>query len=384
MHFVKRLWKSLAPFPAANPDDFLLPENTIRRLLERERQRADRGRRSLSMLTLDAQSWDAARLSTALEARLRSTDVAGWLEPGQLAIVLPDTPHTGASKVAEDLEHLLVDGRPSGCRIFVHPYGQHQIQPERGRFDDGHDDTDQDDHHDDGGSAGLCGENGFAPKEQLVAAAGGRIAQPLETIFARPMPVWKRLVDVTGATVGLVMLSPLMLTAAAAIRLTSKGPIFFAQQREGLAGQPFTIWKFRTMVVDAEEQKKLLMDQNEQDGPAFKIKHDPRITPVGQLLRVTSIDELPQLWNVIRGEMSLVGPRPLPCHESQACDSWQRRRLEVTPGLTCIWQIVGRSSVSFAEWMRMDLQYSRDRSLWRDLSLIVKTIPAVVARRGAR
>ena len=137
------------------------------------------------------------------------------------------------------------------------------------------------------------------------------------------------------------------------------------------------------MCVDAESQKAELRAQSEQDGPAFKMAKDPRVTPLGRLLRKTSIDELPQLFNVLLGDMSLVGPRPLPCEESNRCEAWQRRRLDVTPGLTCIWQVRGRSKVSFSEWARMDVEYIRSRSLLSDLKLILKTIPAVLFRRGA-
>jgi lipopolysaccharide/colanic/teichoic acid biosynthesis glycosyltransferase len=175
-----------------------------------------------------------------------------------------------------------------------------------------------------------------------------------------------------------------MAAAAATIKLTSKGPVLFAQKRAGLGGKPFKIYKFRTMVVDAEALKAKLKAQNEQDGPAFKIKDDPRVTKVGKFLRKTSIDELPQLWNVLIGDMTLVGPRPLPVNESDACEGWQRRRLDVTPGLTCIWQVKGRSRVSFAEWVRMDVAYIRRRTFWHDVTILAQTIPAVLLRRGAR
>ncbi len=144
------------------------------------------------------------------------------------------------------------------------------------------------------------------------------------------------------------------------------------------------MYKFRSMISDAESLKSQLMELNEQDGPAFKITADPRVTRLGRFLRDTSLDELPQLWNVLRGEMSLVGPRPLPCDESDACLGWQKRRLDVTPGLTCIWQVKGRSQVTFNEWVRMDLQYVGRRSLWQDLKILISTVPAVLQRRGAK
>jgi lipopolysaccharide/colanic/teichoic acid biosynthesis glycosyltransferase len=209
------------------------------------------------------------------------------------------------------------------------------------------------------------------------------VAQAMEVLFMQPLPAWKRGLDIVGAFVGLTIAAPVMLVAATAIKITSPGPVFFTQRRDTISGRPFKIYKFRTMCVDAESQKAELRARSEQDGPAFKMAKDPRVTSLGRLLRKTSIDELPQLFNVLLGDMSLVGPRPLPCDESNRCEAWQRRRLDVTPGLTCIWQVRGRSKVSFSEWARMDVEYIRSRSLLSDLKLILKTIPAVLFRRGA-
>lgn len=167
----------------------------------------------------------------------------------------------------------------------------------------------------------------------------------------------KRGIDLIGAGVGLVLASPVLLLAMAAIRCFDGGPALYKQTREGYRGQPFTIVKLRTMVVGAEHSQADLRDQNLRDGPAFKIARDPRVTPIGHFLRRTCLDELPQLWNVLRGEMSLVGPRPLPWHESRACDRWHRRRLDVRPGLTCDWQIDKSRAETFDDWMRLDLQY---------------------------
>jgi lipopolysaccharide/colanic/teichoic acid biosynthesis glycosyltransferase len=206
----------------------------------------------------------------------------------------------------------------------------------------------------------------------------------VEEFFVRPMSWPKRLLDLVGASVGIVLLSPVLAAAALAVKLTSRGPVIFTQKRCGLGGRPFTIYKFRTMRVGAERQQAELRKLNEQDGPAFKLTNDPRVTRVGRLLRKTSVDELPQLWNVIRGEMSLVGPRPLPLDEQGGCSQWQRHRLNVTPGLTCIWQVDGRGNVTFDEWVRMDVSYMRRQSVWRDVSILLRTIPAVLLRRGAK
>jgi lipopolysaccharide/colanic/teichoic acid biosynthesis glycosyltransferase len=204
----------------------------------------------------------------------------------------------------------------------------------------------------------------------------------MEGLFCHRLPWWKRLLDVTTASASLVLLAPLFALIAVCVKLSGPGPVFFGQSRAGLGGRPFRMYKFRSMVYDAEQRRHALVSRNEQDGPAFKIRNDPRVTRVGRFLRVTSLDELPQLWNVLRGEMSLVGPRPLPVTEQEASQPWHRRRLDVTPGLTCIWQVRGRSQVSFNDWMRMDLQYLATRSLVQDFRLLLQTLPALVLRRG--
>ena len=193
----------------------------------------------------------------------------------------------------------------------------------------------------------------------------------------------KRLLDIVGSSCALILLSPLMIAVAIAIKLTSRGPIFFSQDRVGMNQRKFRLYKFRSMVVDAEERKKDLVELNEQDGCAFKMKDDPRVTPLGNILRKTSIDELPQLLNVLRGEMSLVGPRPsLPDEVSRY--QWNfRRRLSVKPGITCFWQISGRNNISFNRWVEMDKDYIDNWSLLLDIKILLRTIPAVLFQRGA-
>jgi lipopolysaccharide/colanic/teichoic acid biosynthesis glycosyltransferase len=223
-----------------------------------------------------------------------------------------------------------------------------------------------------------------APAAAGLAAQPGLSVEALEELLVLPLPRWKRACDIVGAFCLTTVFLPLMAIVALAIKLTSAGPILFTQRRAGLGGRPFIIYKFRTMITDAEQRKSGLRPLSEQDGPAFKLARDPRITRLGQVLRKTSIDELPQLWNVLLGDMSLVGPRPLPLDESDACEPWQRRRLQVTPGLTCIWQVEGRSRVTFAEWVRMDVRYIRRRTLWHDAVILLRTVPAVLLRKGAR
>ncbi len=194
----------------------------------------------------------------------------------------------------------------------------------------------------------------------------------------------RRCIDVVVALALLLILSPLLAAIALLIRVTSPGPILFRQQRCGLHGRSFTFLKFRSMRVGAEALKSSLAPFNEMDGPAFKMTNDPRVTPVGRFIRRTSLDELPQLLNILRGDMSFVGPRPAVIEEVRQYEPWQRRRLSMLPGLTCLWQISGRSDLTFDEWMRLDLEYIDNWSLWLDLKIAVRTIPAVLFRRGAK
>ena len=208
-------------------------------------------------------------------------------------------------------------------------------------------------------------------------------ALPVEQLLERPLPRWKRAFDVVAAAIALIVFAPLFAIIALSIKLTSPGPVLFVQLRSGRGGRAFRMFKFRSMFADAEERKQSLLALNEQDGPAFKMENDPRITKVGRWLRASSLDELPQLWNVLRGDMSLVGPRPLPIAESDACEKWQRQRLEVTPGLTCFWQIKDRrAKIPFVDWARMDIRYAAKRSLWLDLHLIARTVLFILRRKG--
>ena len=194
---------------------------------------------------------------------------------------------------------------------------------------------------------------------------------------------FKRWIDVAGALTGLVILSPLMMTIYVIIRLTSEGPAIFTQYRIGKGGKFFKILKFRTMVNNAEDLKRNLAAQNQMGGPAFKMKEDPRVTPIGRFLRRYSLDELPQLFNVLKGDMSLVGPRPAIPDEVYSWKLWQTRRLSVDQGLTCIWQISGRSDIKFDHWMVMDLDYIDNWSLRLDVKIILKTVLVVLRGKGA-
>jgi len=194
---------------------------------------------------------------------------------------------------------------------------------------------------------------------------------------------FKRLFDLVSSALGLLVISPLMALTALLVKATSDGPVFFRQERMGLNGRRFMCLKFRTMVANAEALKAELEQLNEVDGPVFKIKKDPRITPLGRILRKTSVDELPQLFNVFKGDMSLVGPRPPIPSEVEKYERWQRRRLSMRPGITCLWQISGRSQLDFDTWMKLDLQYIDNWSITLDFIILLKTVPAVLSARGA-
>ena len=193
----------------------------------------------------------------------------------------------------------------------------------------------------------------------------------------------KRALDILGAIVGLMLGAPILALAAFLVKLESHGPVLYKSRRVGRGGRPFTFFKLRSMVNGADLDRHRLSHLNESDGPVFKIARDPRVTRIGRFLRTTSIDEIPQLFNVLRGDMSLVGPRPPIAEEVAQYEPWQFRRLEVRPGLTCLWQISGRSRIGFQEWMRLDLEYIRKQSFRLDVKILIRTIPAVLSREGA-
>ncbi len=223
----------------------------------------------------------------------------------------------------------------------------------------------------------------------VVAARTIAFARSLDEVAAeirvQPRSRMKRAIDVVGALVGLVVLAPLLALIVLAVKLTSRGPALFVQQRCGYGGRLFAFYKFRTMVEDAPDRRAELEHLNEMEGPIFKIRRDPRITWLGKILRKTSLDELPQLWNVLRGDMSLVGPRPPMPDEVARYNDRQAQRMSVMPGITGLWQVSGRSSLpSFERWLELDLEYARTWSLWLDVRILLKTFVVVVLAKGAQ
>ena len=224
--------------------------------------------------------------------------------------------------------------------------------------------------------------------EELAARTHGNTRRSLRlkawrlTVFAAYAA--KRFIDIVGSGIGMLLLSPVFLAIAVAVKLSSRGPVFFSQTRVGRYGRHFRFYKFRSMRESAESEKKDLMEKNEsKDGVIFKMKDDPRVTKVGRFLRRTSLDELPQLWNVFIGDMSLVGPRPPVPSEVAEYTLEDRKRLDVIPGITCLWQIKGRSEIPFNEQVRLDKEYIQAPGIWKDIVILFKTIPAIIGGKGA-
>jgi lipopolysaccharide/colanic/teichoic acid biosynthesis glycosyltransferase len=391
LNWVRRTGAWISGLLEERPRNELPSQGHFLRMLQRERARADRSESQFSLLALGVDRSTRGRatfrhLVTLLNRRLRITDDVGWLDGRHIGVILPDTPSWGAWALVDDLCLAFPTDIPLfECKVYVYP-------------DDGSSSNDDDtgrstwrvpvlegqhaSRRRSKDSRGSPDTTSVVPRPPTGETSYCRTAEAMDPLFIERLPAWKRSLDVAGATFAIILLAPAILMIAVLIRLSGRGPVLFVQWRRGLGGRPFPLYKFRTMVVDAEARKSEVMALNEQDGPAFKIGKDPRVTAMGRWLRKTSLDELPQLWNVLRGDMSLVGPRPLPVAEADACHGWHRHRVDVTPGITCFWQVRTSPTVPFVDWMRMDTRYLRCRSLTGDLVLLLRTLPAVVLRRN--
>jgi lipopolysaccharide/colanic/teichoic acid biosynthesis glycosyltransferase len=357
---------------------------SLRAILDRERSRADRTGGEFSVIYFALEDGAgiakrADRLLAYLEHRSRCIDEIGCEGTSLVWFVLPNCPGPSAMQLAEGIRHSLLDQEIS-FEYDVHHYnGRAPIElPHPGNRQTGGEDE--------GSGTPPAGslERETRHRREHHGSFHEAPVRPLADLLVCSRPVWKRLLDLLAAGVGLVLCAPVFVAVALAIKVFSPGPVFFRQLRSGRKGRPFVMYKFRSMVVDAEDKKSQLLSSNERDGPAFKIAKDPRVTRVGRFLRWTNIDELPQLWNVIRGDMSLVGPRPLPCDETAACANWQLRRLDVVPGIICTWQLARqRSRVPFSEWMRMDIRYIKALSPSRDVKLILRTFRRILCANSA-
>jgi lipopolysaccharide/colanic/teichoic acid biosynthesis glycosyltransferase len=338
----------LAPAPHPAPPR-VWDEDAFRERIRLECARTDRSGREFSLVAFYATDPAAAVLARCAAARIRETDELGRIAPDRPAVLLTETGREGALKVAAELSRILREERLPLPAPAVYTYPGDWLSAD-----------------------GDHGPYGDPPP-------------------VRPYPWWKRLMDVAGASAALVLLAPLLLAAAAAVRLSSPGPVLFRQQRIGFGGRPFEILKFRTMADGAGDAAHAAYLAELVRGRArpneageYKLRGDPRVTRTGAFLRRSSLDELPQLFNVLRGEMALVGPRPEPCYAREGYAGWYHRRvLGARPGITGPWQVAARSRVTYENMVRMDLRYARGLSVLGDVGLLARTVRAVVAGRGA-
>ena len=335
----------------------IVSKQRFRLAVECERLRLYRIQSLFSVLLISLQDFQESGLRAlegVLESHLAPIDTAGMTSNRQVGVILPGIDIDEAQRVADSIA---ADCRAAKCEV--------RIRILRVPEDD------------------VEGEIGATASEQSEEELVSVDTTGATALFAMPLPIWKRCMDVAIASFVLLVTSPILLACGLLVKLTSPGNVFFAQERVGHGGKTFRIFKLRTMVAGAEKRVDELRHLSEQDGPAFKLTSDPRVTPIGRFLRRFSIDELPQLWNVLRGDMSLVGPRPLPTAESANLAFWQRERLDVAPGITGLWQVSGRNSLRFDEWMHLDIQYARGLSLLTDIQILFRTVPAVLSCRGA-
>jgi lipopolysaccharide/colanic/teichoic acid biosynthesis glycosyltransferase len=348
-------------------------QRVFRAMIERERARVDRNAHSFSMVMfkvgdLNAHRDQADRLVREIARRRRFTDEMGIFDDEQIGVLLPETSIVGARKFADDILKLLSSRMT--CSIHMYP----DSGPPGSRTEDPRQLTFLKE---------LQGR--AAPASGGLPVAHPQISSfsPLHASLAGSYPGWKRGLDVLGAAIGLVVLSPLFLLIAVAIKLVSPGPVFYKQSRVGHLGNTFTCWKFRTMKLDSDPapHRKHFNNLVQTETPMVKLDglRDPRVIPFGAFLRLTGLDELPQLLNVLRGEMSLIGPRPCIEYESQSYSPWHMRRFDTRPGLTGLWQVSGKNRTTFNQMMRLDISYGRRHSLWVDVKILLKTIPAILS-----
>lgn len=376
----------------------VLSASELEQVFQQERARVDRNHKVFSMIVFLPERGRHAceALVEVLKERMRVYDAIGQLDSRRIALLLPETDSRGAWTFAEDaVTRLGAEGLAYNTEVYSYPVDwadRNGLRTQRRprSTSDGLGDAHSED--DSGNATGTSGPSlalveRKRTKVSLQSPGQGVVERPvndLAPVLVQGISLPRRALDVLVTGTALLLLTPLFLCLALLIKLDSRGPIFYTQKRAGLGGAPFDFFKFRSMYVEAEARRnEVLADNQHKSGPIFKMKQDPRITRLGRILRRCSLDELPQLYNVLRGDMTLIGPRPPRVEEVSEYEPWQRRRLEIMGGLTCIWQVSGRSEIGFEEWVRMDIQYQEKRSLRFDLRLLWKTVGAVVSGRGA-
>ncbi len=374
-----------------SPEEFRLT-------LERERVRTERTGLEFSLVIFDIENIEKHSnynqlLINLLSNRTRLTDEVGWFDEKNIGVILPATITEGALQFASNICEKFHD-HSLNLVYKIYTYPTRWLSNKEGISSEPKN-SNPFRHIDMAMSQKLFGgkSNSVGIKNKFNISQNA--FEGLENLFIRPISKWKRGIDIIGSIMGLLIFSPVMLATAVAIKLTSLGPIIFKQERMGFLGKKFTFLKFRSMVVNKDSKIHENYTENlikngglnrehlEQEA-CYKIKNDPRVTPVGKFLRKTSIDELPQLINVLKGEMTLIGPRPPIPYEFEHYDIWHKRRvLEAVPGITGLWQVKGRSSTTFNDMVRMDLKYINKRSFWLDIKIIFQTFWAVMSRKGA-
>jgi lipopolysaccharide/colanic/teichoic acid biosynthesis glycosyltransferase len=344
-------------------------------ILAKERARVDRNSHVFSLVAFEVGPQDSCMDSIhnfvcQLKKQIRITDEIGWLDNGTIGVLLFNSLNDEARIFIEKIKRNCSPNILCKCSISTYP----EDMVEHPHNEGVHKELGNSCHHSIPGSTSLHDHHKTTDEQ---------IGLRLQPVFFDSMSVWKRLADIIVSSIALVVLSPLLVAIAIAVKITSKGPVFFNHKRAGLGGVPFRFLKYRTMRVDAEEKKSELLQFNERTGPVFKMENDPRVTRLGMFLRKWSLDELPQFVNVFMGDMSLVGPRPPTLDEVEQYESWHNYRLELKPGITCIWQVYARHEKSFENWVRLDIKYRQKQSFLFDMKLLALTLPAVLSRRGA-
>jgi len=343
-----------------NPFGGIHSSDAFRTILERERARAERTGQSFSLAVfgIDKENGtDAAsleRLGYVLVQKVRICDEVGWYDGNRIGAILPGTSAEGARQFTDIIKERIKDFAPHlTCTIYSYPSSLKKSDVHQKDL-----------------------------KESQAPFHTGKSIRRLEILFARPIPIWKRLVDFFGALLFMILLSPLFLLIALFIKIVSPGPVFYRQERIGYLGRPFTFWKFRTMHVnnDATGHEQYLHHLIEGDAPMAKLDdgRDPRIIPFGKFFRYSCLDEFPQLINVLLGDMSLVGPRPCLPYEAEKFLQWHTRRFDTVPGMTGLWQVSGKNRTTFKEMIRLDIRYSRKMSPWLDAKILLLTGPAIL------
>ena len=360
-----------------SPNGFPSPEE-FSRIIARERERSDRSGVGFSLVVFETgtpqngNGLASLLISSLLSRRHRAIDEVGWLKDDAVAAALPGTSPEGAWKFAKDvLTGTPLGNFPSACKVYTYPTpwmsGGNGGGKERNRE--------------------IAGKNELpadlnANFQRAETQHRRNVGKELEPLLCRPIPVGKRMLDIIGALAGLIILSPLFLLIAIFIKIVSPGPVFYSQERIGFLGKTFTFWKFRTMHVanDATEHRQYLSQLIQGDAPMLKLDdgRDRRIIPLGKFLRSSCLDELPQLINVLLGEMSLVGPRPCLPYEAEEYLQWHARRFDTVPGMTGLWQVSGKNRTTFKEMIRLDIRYSQRMSLWMDFKILLLTGPAIL------